>query len=274
MTQTVEESFCQEKRGRPGQATRYRRQTRERFALKFAVNADAVSYDAKLDGYFPLVSNDRELSAAEALKAYRYQPNLETRHHLLKSIQDATPVLLKSPERIGPSSAATSSRCCAAASSSASCAGRWHASRSASYRCFPSNAVPGTDRFAHARALLGAHSASPLPGQPAPEGLHPEAHPAAGTGARTAERPGDRLHRLIKTAQVGADIRLEKCGTPDGHAGRRSIDRRHRDGRRSGLGANASLIPIAGATPAIFNSPPAPLGFVRPNRIVAVGLIR
>jgi transposase len=34
------------------------------------------------------------------LGAYRYQPNLERRHHLLKSVQDAAPVLLHSPARI------------------------------------------------------------------------------------------------------------------------------------------------------------------------------
>ena len=34
------------------------------------------------------------------LAAYRYQPNLEKRHHELKSVQDAAPVTLKSPFRI------------------------------------------------------------------------------------------------------------------------------------------------------------------------------
>lgn len=100
VSQTVEESYRQEKRGRPGQNTRYRRHTRTRFGLQFAVDADKVAYDANTDGYFPLVTNDRALSGAETLAAYRYQPNLEKRHHELKSVHDATPVLLKSPERI------------------------------------------------------------------------------------------------------------------------------------------------------------------------------
>ncbi len=34
------------------------------------------------------------------LANYRYQPNLERRHHILKSVQDAAPVLLKNPARI------------------------------------------------------------------------------------------------------------------------------------------------------------------------------
>lgn len=48
----------------------------------------------------PLTTNDRVLSDADVLGAYRYQPNLERRHHLLKSVQDAAPVLLHSPARI------------------------------------------------------------------------------------------------------------------------------------------------------------------------------
>ena len=48
----------------------------------------------------PLISNDRDLSDAQVLGAYRYQPNLERRHHLLKSVQDAAPVLLHNPARI------------------------------------------------------------------------------------------------------------------------------------------------------------------------------
>ena len=34
------------------------------------------------------------------LVAYRYQPNLERRHHLLKSVQDADPIWLRDPARI------------------------------------------------------------------------------------------------------------------------------------------------------------------------------
>lgn len=49
---------------------------------------------------FPLISNDRHLGDAEVLRAYRYQPNLERRHHLLKSTQQANPLLLHNPARI------------------------------------------------------------------------------------------------------------------------------------------------------------------------------
>ncbi len=49
---------------------------------------------------FPLISNDRQLGDAEVLTAYRYQPNLERRHHLLKTTQHADPLLLHNPARI------------------------------------------------------------------------------------------------------------------------------------------------------------------------------
>ena len=62
--------------------------------------AGAIRYDAASDGCVPLITNDRALRDADVLGAYRYQPNLERRHHLLKSVQDAAPVLLHNPARI------------------------------------------------------------------------------------------------------------------------------------------------------------------------------
>jgi transposase len=100
VTETVEERYRQEKRGRPSNDTRYRKIERTRFALEVSVDAEQVRYDAASDGCFPLTSNDHNLTDTEVLAAYRYQPNLEKRHHELKSVQDAAPVQLKSPFRI------------------------------------------------------------------------------------------------------------------------------------------------------------------------------
>lgn len=100
VAEATETSYRQEKRGRPGKDTRYRKVERKRFELSFSVDADRVAYDAKTDGCFPLVSNDRELTDAELLGAYRYQPNLEKRHHQLKSVLELAPVTLKSASRI------------------------------------------------------------------------------------------------------------------------------------------------------------------------------
>jgi transposase len=100
VTETIEESFRQEKRGRPGNDTRYRKLTKTRFQVTAHVDADQVRHDATSDGCFPLISNDHQLTDTEILIAYRYQPNLEKRHHQLKSVHDAAPVTLKSPVRI------------------------------------------------------------------------------------------------------------------------------------------------------------------------------
>ena len=100
VTETISKEYKQERAGRPGAATRYREILTSRFSVHADIALDRVAYDAASDGCFPLISNDRDLSEAQVLGAYRYQPNLERRHHLLKSVQDAAPVLLHSPARI------------------------------------------------------------------------------------------------------------------------------------------------------------------------------
>jgi transposase len=100
VTETEEERFRQEKRGRPGSDTRYRKLTKTRFQVTATVDADQIRHDAASDGCFPLITNDHQLTNTEVLTAYRYQPNLEKRHHQLKSVHDAAPVTLKSPHRI------------------------------------------------------------------------------------------------------------------------------------------------------------------------------
>jgi transposase len=100
VTETVDKTYKQERRGRPGPATRYREIATSRFGLRADIALDRLAYDAASDGCFPLITNDRGLSDAQVLGAYRYQPNLERRHHLLKSVQDAAPVLLHNAARI------------------------------------------------------------------------------------------------------------------------------------------------------------------------------
>jgi len=98
--QATQEGFRQEKRGRPGPKTRYRKTEKTTFTLTFQIQDDKVAYDAATDGCFPLISNDRALTDPELLAAYRYQPNLEKRHHQLKTVLGAAPIALKSPSRI------------------------------------------------------------------------------------------------------------------------------------------------------------------------------
>jgi hypothetical protein len=100
ITDTVHKTYKQDHRGRPGPATRYKEIATTRYTVRADLLLDHVAYDAATDGCFPLITNDRDLSDAHVLAAYRYQPNLERRHHLLKSVQHAAPVLLKTPTRI------------------------------------------------------------------------------------------------------------------------------------------------------------------------------
>ena len=106
VTYTIDEhttaTYRQTKRGRPGPATAYRRTDTTRFTITADIDLDTLAYDATTDGCFPLITNttDTDLTATEVLAAYRYQPNLERRHHLLKATQHADPVLLRTPARI------------------------------------------------------------------------------------------------------------------------------------------------------------------------------
>jgi transposase len=92
--------YRQERRGRPGTKTRYERRLRRRFELNTEANLPNIEYDARCDGIFPLITNCRDLSMADVLEAYKYQPNLEKRHEQFKSVYDVAPVWLKNEARI------------------------------------------------------------------------------------------------------------------------------------------------------------------------------
>lgn len=100
VSEETQSSFSQERRGRPGPETRYRRREKTVFHVRAELDAEAISYDSRCDGLFPLITNDRAMTPAEVLAAYRYQPNLERRHHVLKGPQEVAPVFLENPHRI------------------------------------------------------------------------------------------------------------------------------------------------------------------------------
>jgi transposase len=100
VTETAQDTYRQENRGRPGDKTRYRKITRTHHRVAWHVNNDTVARDAAGDGCFPLITNDTFLTPAEVLAAYRYQPNLERRNHMLKGPQQVAPVYLKTPHRV------------------------------------------------------------------------------------------------------------------------------------------------------------------------------
>ncbi len=95
-----QETYSQEKRGRPGAETRYRKRVKTVFNIEAVTKADVIAYDAATDGCFPLISNADEATPAQVLEFYRYQPNLERRNHMLKGPQMVAPVFIEHPHRI------------------------------------------------------------------------------------------------------------------------------------------------------------------------------
>lgn len=63
-----EHVFKQTRRGRPGPDTAYRKITKRRFDVHCNTDEDAIAYDRKSDGMYPLMTNDRKLSAAQVLR--------------------------------------------------------------------------------------------------------------------------------------------------------------------------------------------------------------
>jgi hypothetical protein len=75
-----EETF--RKPGRPSQNSNYQRDARGRFRVTRRLN-DLGRDNARIDdGVFPLLTNDRKLSALEVLQAYKRQPEIKKRRAL------------------------------------------------------------------------------------------------------------------------------------------------------------------------------------------------
>jgi transposase len=98
--QGEEHHFRQAARGRPGPHTRYVRKTRKFWQLRFALDDDAIEYERKSDGMYPLLTNDRSLSDAQVFEAHKRQPSIEKRFAQTKTVFEIAPVLLKYEGRI------------------------------------------------------------------------------------------------------------------------------------------------------------------------------
>jgi transposase len=96
----VREKFRQERRGRPGEGTRYVREEKVRFVLRHRIELERLDEEARCDGIFPLVSNDRAMTERELLLAYKQQPALERRFEHLKTDFVVAPMYLKEVSRI------------------------------------------------------------------------------------------------------------------------------------------------------------------------------
>jgi transposase len=98
--ETTSATYRQERRGRPGETTRYKKQERTRFEIVHRVELERLDEEARCDGVFPLVSNDLRMTERELLLSYKHQPTIERRFEQLKTDFVVAPVYLKEASRI------------------------------------------------------------------------------------------------------------------------------------------------------------------------------
>ena len=95
-----EADYRQATPGRPSERTQYVKQTRLHYELGWELDQAALSRAQREDGVFPLISNDRKLSAEQVLRAYKRQPLVEKRFSQFKTDFAVAPVYLKDVARI------------------------------------------------------------------------------------------------------------------------------------------------------------------------------
>jgi transposase len=100
IVQEASHYFRQAARGRPGPNTRYVRKTRRFWRLRWSTDEDAIAYDRKSDGMYPLLTNDRSLANVQVLDAHKRQPMIEKRFEQTKTVFEIAPVFLKNEGRI------------------------------------------------------------------------------------------------------------------------------------------------------------------------------
>jgi len=86
--------------GRPSQDTHYVKEVLTRFGLSAEVDAAQLERETLGDGLFPLLTNQRQLTAEQVLRAYKRQPLIEKRFSQFKTDFAVAPVYLKDVGRI------------------------------------------------------------------------------------------------------------------------------------------------------------------------------
>jgi transposase len=98
--QQEEVTLKQKTPGRRSENTQYVREVKLRFDLTWQIDAKQLERARQCDGIFPLITNDRNLTAEEVLRAYKRQPIIEKRFSQFKSDFHVAPVYLKEVSRI------------------------------------------------------------------------------------------------------------------------------------------------------------------------------
>ena len=93
-------TYRQASKGRPGKDTKYVKTIKKQFDISWSVDPVRVAEAEALDGIFPLITNDKQMTAEEVLRAYKRQPIIEKRFSQLKTDFAVAPIYLKSVTRI------------------------------------------------------------------------------------------------------------------------------------------------------------------------------
>lgn len=94
-----EELFKKATAGRPSKDTYYVKKEKNKIRIIYHRNEEQIARSKAMDGIFPLTTNTK-LLPVKILKHYKYQPYVEKRHSLLKSVMAVAPVFLKKNKRI------------------------------------------------------------------------------------------------------------------------------------------------------------------------------
>lgn len=93
-------TYRQASKGRPGKDTKYIKSVTTSFDISWSVDPIRLTEAESQDGIFPLITNAKELTAEEVLRAYKRQPIIEKRFSQLKTDFAVAPIYLKSVTRI------------------------------------------------------------------------------------------------------------------------------------------------------------------------------
>ena len=93
-------TYRQVSKGRPNKNTKYVKEVKKQFDISWSIDPVRLAEAESLDGIFPLITNIKEMTAEEVLRAYKRQPIIEKRFSQLKTDFSVAPVYLKSVTRI------------------------------------------------------------------------------------------------------------------------------------------------------------------------------
>jgi transposase len=100
VVEQTEETFRQERRGRPNDKTRYVKAESTRIELSYRIDHVSLVAETCVDGVFPLITNELSHTDEELLLAYKRQPAIEKRFSQFKTDFEVAPVYLKTVGRI------------------------------------------------------------------------------------------------------------------------------------------------------------------------------